>query len=129
MFPVTKKFLIYLNYVCALILRLKIFRKIKCTKYFFKGNIKFIGKLMKKKLKVLMKNFFQQTNFVLLLAHTKKKKFLFKNPFNSKKKYKNVIAIIAPRHIERSQKIKTLGKMDLNVQILNPNGIILKTIK
>ena len=52
---------------------------------------------------------------------------MFKNPFNSKKKYSNVITIIAPRHIERSQKIKTLAeKMDLNVQILNPNEIILE---
>ena len=63
----------------------KFLEKLNVQNIFLKEILNLLVKLMKKKLKVLMKNFFQQTNFGLLLAHTKKKKFLFKTHLILKK--------------------------------------------
>ena len=44
-----------------------------------------------------------------------------------KQKFKNIITIIAPRHVDRTNQIRILAEnMGLNAQILNRNDIIIK---
>ena len=51
---------------------------------------------------------------------------MYQNTLKIKKKFKDLITIIAPRHIERSKEIKLLSrKFGLNAQILNINENIL----
>ena len=53
--------------------------------------------------------------------------FCLKTHLKLKEKYKDIITIIAPRHIEKSKKIKTLCEnLNLSVQILSKNEIIEK---
>ena len=54
--------------------------------------------------------------------------FCLKTHLKLKERYKDIITIIAPRHIERSQKIKSLSEaLNLNVQVLNEDEMILNT--
>ena len=130
MFPVTAKkiFNIFKLCMCSNFETKKFLEKLNVQNIFFKGNIKFIGKVDEKKIKSLNEKFFSTNKFWFAAStHEEEEIFCLKTHLILKKKYSNVITIIAPRHIERSQKIKTLAeKMDLNVQILNPNEIILE---
>ena len=54
----------------------------------------------------------------------KGRKFLFKNSSFIKKKFPDIITIIAPRHIDRVERIKKLCvKFKLNAQILKKNEV------
>ena len=52
---------------------------------------------------------------------------MFKSSSRNKKKIRNIITIIAPRHIERVKEIKTYAEhSNLKTQIINKHGRILK---
>ena len=51
---------------------------------------------------------------------------MFRDPYEFEKKFKEVVTIIAPRHIERTNEIIHLShKLNLKVQILNKNENII----
>ncbi len=130
MFPDTAKriFSIFKLCICSNFETKKFLEELSVQNIFFKGNIKFIGKVDEKKIKSLNEKFFLSKKFWLAAStHKEEEIFCLKTHLILNKKYKKVITIIAPRHIERSKKIKNLAeKMGLNAQILNPNNLILE---
>ena len=91
----------------------------KNIKYF--GNIKLINKINKKKFNVENSKFLSQSRFWLAASiHEKEDKFCLKTHIELKKYYNDLVTIIVPRHIHRSDKIKTLSdNFNLKAQILN----------
>ena len=129
MFPnVAKKiFGIFKLCICSNIETKNFLEKLELKNIFFKGNIKFIGHIDKKRIKNINEKIFLTKRFWLAAStHKKEEIFCFKTHLEIKKKYKDIITIIAPRHIERSKEIKSLAeKFDLKVQVLNKNEIII----
>jgi 3-deoxy-D-manno-octulosonic-acid transferase len=105
----------------------KYLEELSARNIFFNGNIKLIEKIEIHKIenqneKILLKKRF----WVAASTHKDEEILCLKTHSKLKKKYKDVITIIAPRHIERSKSIKTLSEaFNLNVQILDKNEIIL----
>ncbi len=102
------------------------FEKLGLKKVYFKGNIKLIDQIDVSKIK--------NSNHQTLLArkfwfaastHKEEDYFCLKTHLKLKEKFKDVLTIIAPRHIDRSFKIKLLAeKLNLKAQILNKGDII-----
>ena len=70
---------------------------------------------------ILSKNRF----WIAASTHNEEEKFCLQVHFKLKKKYQNIITVIAPRHIERVKDIKKLcDKLALNSQILDDKQFI-----
>jgi 3-deoxy-D-manno-octulosonic-acid transferase len=100
--------------------------KLHVRKISYFGNLKFAvkikkGNLSKTNIKIL-------DNFKVWCAastHEGEENIVIKTHLEIKKKYKNVLTIIVPRHIDRVVYVKTLAdKFNLNNQILNDGDII-----
>ena len=95
---------------------------------FFYGNIKLISTIDKNKIsnrneEILLKNKF----WLAASTHKGEDKMFLDTHLKLKNEYNDIITIIAPRHIDRSQEIKTLSEnYNLNTQILNENETISK---
>ena len=93
---------------------------------YFNGNIKLINEIDEKKIenpnqKILLNNRF----WIAASTHDTEDIYCLKTHLKVKEKYKDIITIIAPRHIEKSKKIKTLCEnFNLSAQILNKGEII-----
>ena len=94
---------------------------------YFNGNIKLINKIVAGDIKDLNEKFLLKNRFWLAAStHKGEEVFCFQTHIKLKKKYKDIITIIAPRHIERVKSIKrSCDDFNLNVQILNKNEPIL----
>ena len=94
----------------------------------FNGNIKLINTIDKNKIINLNENILLKKRFWLAAStHKDEDIFCLKTHSKLKEKYKNIITIIAPRHIDRVNTIKrTCESFNLNAQILNHNEIILE---
>tara|TARA_B100000902_G_scaffold398555_1_gene465753 strand:- start:4378 stop:5658 length:1281 start_codon:yes stop_codon:yes gene_type:complete len=103
----TKKFLLNLN--------------VKNVHFF--GNLKLINRIKEDQIKSVNEAVLTKKRFWLAAStHGGEDEFCIKTHLLLKKKYPDIISIIAPRHIERAKKIKTLGdSFKLNTQILNRN--------
>ena len=105
----------------------KYLKELSARNIFFNGNIKLIEKIEIHKIKnqnekILLKKRF----WVAASTHKDEEILCLKTHSKLKKEYKDIITIIAPRHIERSKSIKTLSEaFNFNVQILDKNEIIL----
>ena len=108
----TKKYLLHLN--------------VKNT--LFKGNIKFINSFKKVNYSNLIKKKLSNLRFWLAAStHEGEEVFCLKTHHLLKKKFPDIITIIAPRHIDRVERIKKLCiKYKLNAQILKKNESISK---
>jgi 3-deoxy-D-manno-octulosonic-acid transferase len=98
---------------------------------YFNGNIKLINKIDAGGIKDLNEKFLLKNRFWLAAStHKGEEVFCFQTHIKLKKKYKDIITIIAPRHIERVKSIKrSCDDFNLNVQILNKNEPILDNIE
>ena len=100
--------------------------KLKVKNVYYNGNIKFISELNNNISKnqneeILLNNQF----WVAASTHPGEEELCLKTHVLLKEKNKNILTIIAPRHIERSKNIEMLcKKYKLSVQILNVNEII-----
>ena len=94
---------------------------------YFNGNIKLINKIDAGGIKDLNEKFLLKNRFWLAAStHKGEEVFCFQTHIKLKKKYKDIITIIAPRHIERVKSIKrSCDDFNLNVQIMNKNEPIL----
>jgi 3-deoxy-D-manno-octulosonic-acid transferase len=94
---------------------------------YFNGNIKLINKIDAGGIKDLNEKFLLKNRFWLAAStHKGEEVFCFQTHIKLKKKYKDIITIIAPRHIERVKSIKrSCDVFNLNVQIMNKNEFIL----
>ena len=93
---------------------------------YFNGNIKLINKLDENKIKNLSEKILLKNRFWIAASTHKGEDILcLKTHLKLKEKYKDIITIIAPRHIERSYNIKSLSEaLNLKAQILNKNDVI-----
>ncbi len=129
-FPSTAKkiFNIFELFLCSNSETKKFLEKLGVNKIFFLGNIKFIGQVEKNNIESLNKNIFSKKKFWFAAStHREEEIFCLKTHLTLKKKFKDIITIIAPRHIERSRSIKSLAeKMGLSTQVLNHGEMILE---
>ena len=97
----------------------KFIKKISNTQIKTLGNLKFIEddeKNIKKSQKKLISYFKNRNVWVASSTHKYEEMFCAKTHIELKKKYKNLITIIIPRHIHRSNKIVSeIQKLNLNV--------------
>lgn len=102
--------------------------KLGSRKVYYKGNIKLIEKIGKNDDFKDNRNYLSDKRFwVAASTHKNEEEFCLKTHMELKKKFKDLITVIAPRHIERSKKIKYISeKLKLNTQILNENENIQK---
>ncbi len=101
--------------------------KLEIKQVYFKGNIKLVGLIDEKKIKDFNEDFLLKKRFWLAASiHKNEDVICLKTHLCLKKKLSDIVTIIAPRHIERSEKIKILSeKFNLKTQILNQNERIL----
>ena len=106
----------------------KYLTKLNAKNIHFNGNIKLIKEIDKNNINNQNKDFLLKNKFwVAASTHEGEDIFCLKTHLKLKKKYKNIITIIAPRHIERVKNIKFLSKeFDFDTQILNDDETILK---
>ena len=92
------------------------------------GNIKLINNLLHKKISDKNFEFLSKENFWLAAStHKGEENLCLETHLALKKKIKDIVTIIAPRHINRSLEIKKLcDNFDLDTQILGKDEIILK---
>jgi 3-deoxy-D-manno-octulosonic-acid transferase len=97
--------------------------KLHVKKVFFNGNIKLINNLNKNNTNNLNEEILQKKRFWLAAStHDGEEIFCLKTHLKLKEKYKDIITIIAPRHINRVEDIDILSKkLNLSSQILNKN--------
>ncbi len=102
--------------------------KLHIKNVFFKGNIKLIAKIDEKEIKDINENIlFKKRFWFAASTHKEEDIFCLKTHLKLKEKFKDIITIIAPRHIERSKEIKSLfEKFNFRAQILNKNEKILE---
>ena len=101
--------------------------KFNTKNIYFNGNIKLINKIDAGKIKNLNEKFLLKNRFWLAAStHKGEEVFCLQTHLKIKKTYKDIITVIAPRHIERVKNIKKLAEdFNLNVQVLNKNETIL----
>ena len=106
----------------------KFLSKFNIKSVFFNGNIKLINMIDLNYIKGRNDNFLIKKRFwVAASTHSGEEIFCLKTHSLLKKKYRDMITIIAPRHIDRVQRIKLMSNnMNFNVQILKKNEKILK---
>ena len=102
------------------------FEKLGLKKVYFKGNIKLIDQINVSKIKNLNHQTLLTRRFWFAAStHKEEETFCLKTHLKLKEKFKDVLTIIAPRHIDRSLEIKLLAeKLNLKVQIINKGDII-----
>ena len=101
--------------------------KLGAKNIYFNGNIKLINKIDINRISNQNEKLLLKTRFwIAASTHKGEDIFCLKTHLKLKERYKDIITIIAPRHIERSQKIKSLSEAyNLNAQVLNKDEMIL----
>ena len=129
-FPKTAKHIFSLfNFCISSNLETKTYlKKLNVKKIIYNGNIKFINFVNKTSISNLNKKILNKVKFWVAASTHEGEDIFFLNTHNEiKKREKNIITIIAPRHIHRAKKIEQVSKkFNLKVQILNKNQKIKK---
>lgn len=102
--------------------------KLNVKNTFFKGNIKFISRVNFEKIYNINKNILlRKKTWFAASIHEGEDIFCLKTHLNLKKKFNDIITIVAPRHINNTKKIQRLfEKSGLKTQILSENEKILE---
>ena len=97
--------------------------KLEVKNVYFFGNLKLINQVNKDKIFNENEKLLSNKRFWFAAStHEGEDLFCIKTHLEIKRRFNDVITIIAPRHIERSLKIKSLSeKYNLNSQILDKN--------
>ena len=106
----------------------KYLEKLNIKNVHFKGNIKLIDKVNESKIDDLNEDFLLKKRFWFAASTHKEEDIIcLETHIKLKEKFKDIVTIIAPRHINRCDEIKSLfEKSNLNVQILKKNNKILQ---
>ena len=124
-FPATTKkiFGIFHLCICSNTETKNYLERLNLKNVYFRGNIKLIDHIDDKEITNVNKNILLKKRFWFAAStHKEEDIFCIKTHLKLKEKFKDIITIIAPRHIERAKQIKYLSKrFDLKVQILNKN--------
>tara|TARA_E500000178_G_scaffold341055_1_gene384516 strand:+ start:2376 stop:3659 length:1284 start_codon:yes stop_codon:yes gene_type:complete len=102
------------------------FKKLNVKNIKFNGNIKFINDIEEDEIKNENEKILNNSIFwIAASTHPGEEELCLKTHKQLKQKYKKILTIIAPRHIERSEKISALCEnYKLSFQILNEKEII-----
>ena len=100
--------------------------KLNLQNIYFNGNLKLINEIDVDKLKNLNEKFLQSRRFwVAASTHKGEDLFCLKTHKKIKEVYKDVVTIIIPRHINKTNEILELAnRLNLSTQLLNKNDII-----
>ena len=103
------------------------FKEFNVKKIFFTGNIKLIDKIEKDKIYNLNEKFLKNNRFWFAAStHNGEEEFCLQTHLKIKKKFKDIVTIIAPRHINRVKSIKKLSdSFNLKTQVIEKNELIL----
>ena len=103
-------------------------KKLNAKNIYFNGNIKLINSINSNNIVNLNENILLKNRFWLAAStHKGEDVFCLKTHLILKKQYKDIITIIAPRHIGRVKNIKNLcNNSNFNTQILNKDEKISK---
>ncbi len=101
-------------------------KKLNVRNVYSNGNIKLINQINESEISNNNEKFLLNNNFWIgASTHSGEEELCLKTHLLLKENKKNLFTIIAPRHIQRSQEIKSLcDKYKLNAQILNDGEII-----
>ena len=101
--------------------------KLGVKKIQYYGNIKFFNEIEINKIENLNKEILKQRPFWFAAStHPGEEEMCLRAHTLLKKKFKNILTIIAPRHIHRSKNIEKMSNnLKLNTQILNGQEMIL----
>tara|TARA_B100000886_G_scaffold130030_1_gene87669 strand:- start:5866 stop:7089 length:1224 start_codon:yes stop_codon:yes gene_type:complete len=90
------------------------------------GNIKLLSKIDEKEIETLNKEFLRNNRFWFAAStHRGEEQLCINTHIKLKEKFRKIVTVIAPRHIERTREIKSLcDNLNLNTQILNDKDII-----
>ena len=128
-FPnITQKiFRIFNLFLCSNLETKNFLEKLNLKNVYFKGNIKLYDPLSEMEIENFNKDFLVKKRFWFAAStHKEEDLFCLKTHIKLKESFKDIITIIAPRHVERSEEIKSLSeKLGLEAQILNKNHNIL----
>ena len=115
-------------YICSNSETKKFLEKLNVKNVYFKGNIKLIGQIDEREIKDINEDYLLKKRLWFAAStHKDEDIFCINTHLKLKAKFPDIITIIAPRHIERAGRIKSLSeKFNLNVQILNKNENIIK---
>ncbi len=130
MFPKTSKriFNIFDLCLCSNMETKDYLEKLSANNVILNGNIKLINQIDKKKIENINENILLKRRFWFAAStHRGEEEICFKTHIKLKERYKDIITIIAPRHIERKIEIKALAeKFKLSTQIITKNEKILE---
>ena len=101
--------------------------KLNAKNIFYHGNIKLISNINSDNIENINKNFLIKKRFwIAASTHENEEYFCLNAHAKLKEKYDDVLTIIAPRHINRSHKIKDMSeKLNYKTQLLNEGEMIL----
>ena len=100
--------------------------KLNAKNIYFNGNIKLINQGNENKIdNINEKSLLKKRFWLAASTHKGEEVFCLNTHLQLKKKYKDIVTIIAPRHIERVRDIEIIcQKFNLSVQVLNNDEII-----
>ena len=128
-FPkITKKiFGIFNLFLCSNLETKTFLENLNLKNIYFKGNIKMYDPIDEKGIENFNHDFLVKKRFWFAAStHKGEDLFCLKTHIKLRESFNDVITIIAPRHVERSNEIKSLSnKLGLRVQILNKGQSIL----
>lgn len=105
----------------------KFLEKLSVKNVYFKGNIKLINEVDSRSNNINKEYLSNKRFWLAASTHREEDQFCLNTHLKLKDKYSDIITIIAPRHTDRSQKIKLLCESrKLKAQILNKNEHILE---
>ena len=122
-FPKTAKklFNVFDLFICSNSETKTYLEKLGLKNIYFKGNIKLAEFINEEDIENINEKFFNKKNF-WLAASTHKEEDIFCLKTHLKlKKFNDVITLIVPRHVERSEKYIHYQKNLISTQILNQN--------
>ena len=113
-------------YICSSNETKKLLETLELKKIYFKGNIKFINQTDKREIRNINENILPKKRFWFAAStHKEEEIFCLKTHLKIKEIYKDIVTIIAPRHVNRAKKIVSLSqKYNLNVQLLEKDNKI-----
>ena len=128
-FPkITKKiFGIFNLFLCSNLETKTFLENLNLKNVYFKGNIKLYDPINEKRIKNFNQDFLVKKRFWFAAStHKDEDLFCLKTHMKLKESFSDIITIIAPRHVERSNEIKSLSeKLGLGAQILDEGQSIL----
>ena len=123
-----KVFKVFDLFICSNNETKKYLEKLNLKNIYFKGNIKLASHVDENIIINFNEDFLLKKRFWFAAStHKGEDFFCIKTHLKIKEKFRDIVTIVAPRHVERSKEIETLSKkFKLNVQIINKNEKILE---